>query len=98
MNQMLSNPGMLNTLVILQRGEITEHEIYTRIAKVTGDLHNREVLERIANEEYEHSLIWKKYTERDVSPDPVRVWYYYLLARVHRSLSESGTIRLIRTL
>jgi len=82
MNQMISNPEMLDTLVILQRGEITEHEIYTRIAKVTGDLHNREVLERIANEEYEHSLIWKNYTERDVSPDPVRVWYYYLLARV----------------
>jgi vacuolar iron transporter family protein len=82
MNQMISNPEMLDTLVILQRGEITEHEIYTRIAKVTGDLHNREVLERIANEEYEHSLIWKKYTERDVSSDPVRVWYYYLLARV----------------
>jgi VIT1/CCC1 family predicted Fe2+/Mn2+ transporter len=79
---MISNPKMLDTLIILQRGEITEHEIYTRIAKVTGDLHNREVLERIANEEYEHSLIWKKYTERDVSPDPVRVWYYYLLARV----------------
>ncbi len=73
---------MLDTLLVLQRGEITEHMIYSRIAATTRDSHNRDVLEQIAAQEYEHSLIWKKYTGRDVAPDMVRVWWYYLLARL----------------
>jgi len=71
----------LDKLTYLQRGEITEHRIYTRIAGSTRDAHNREVLSRIASQEYEHYLIWKKYTARDVAPDSYRVWFYYLLAR-----------------
>jgi VIT1/CCC1 family predicted Fe2+/Mn2+ transporter len=73
---------MLDTLVVLQRGEITEYEIYTKIAGATRDPHNREVLARIAAQEYEHYQIWKRYTAREVAPDRVRVWFYYLLARL----------------
>jgi rubrerythrin len=51
------NEPMLDTLLVLQRGEITEHMIYSRIAATTRDSHNRDVLERIAAQEYEHSLI-----------------------------------------
>jgi len=74
--------AMLDTLIVLQRGEITEHMIYTRIAATTRDPHNRDVLERIAAQEYEHYQIWKRYTARDVAPDTLRVWFYYLLARL----------------
>jgi VIT1/CCC1 family predicted Fe2+/Mn2+ transporter len=76
-----TEPAALDKLIYLQRGEITEHQIYTRIAGSTRDAHNREVLSRIASQEYEHYLIWKKYTARDVAPDSYRVWFYYLLAR-----------------
>lgn len=70
------------TLIMLQKGEITEHRIYQKIAAVTSDPHNREILTRIAEQENEHYRIWKKYTGRDVAPDQYRVWYYYLLARM----------------
>lgn len=70
------------TLMRLQKDEITEHCIYRRLAAATPDPHNREVLTGIAQQEYEHYLVWKKYTGQDVPPDTVRIWYYYLLARI----------------
>ncbi|MFA6226483.1 MAG: VIT1/CCC1 transporter family protein [Methanoregula sp.] len=69
-------------LLSLQKDEITEHHIYTKIAAATTELHNREVLTRIASEELSHYEIWKRYTRRDVAPDPLRVWFYYVIARL----------------
>ena len=70
------------TLLALQRGEITEHHIYTKIAAAQKDPHNREVLTRIAGDELGHYGIWKRYTHQDVAPDTPRIWFYYLIARV----------------
>ena len=70
------------TLLALQRGEITEHHIYTKIAAAQKDPHNREVLTRIAQDELGHYEIWKRYTKQDVAPNTPRTWYYYLIARV----------------
>ncbi|MGA2161924.1 MAG: VIT1/CCC1 transporter family protein [Methanoregula sp.] len=65
-----------------QRNEITEHRIYEKITGVTTDPHNREVLSRIAAEELKHYTIWKQYTAKEIVPDMLRVWYYYLIARM----------------
>jgi VIT1/CCC1 family predicted Fe2+/Mn2+ transporter len=81
-NEIPLKPEMLDTLLTLQQAEITEHEIYRRIGEVTPDPHNNEVLARIATQEYEHYLIWKKYSGRDIAPARLRVWYYYLMARI----------------
>jgi len=70
------------TLLQLQRDEITECSIYRKIAGKTKEAHNRDVLVMIADQEYEHYKIWKKYTGRDVGPDAVRIWYYYIMARL----------------
>lgn len=67
-------------LLAMQKSEITEHQIYTRIAATTKDDHNREVLTRIAGDELGHYAIWKRYTKQDIAPDMLRVWYYYLIA------------------
>ena len=82
MSEIPLKPEMLDTLLTLQQAEITEHEIYRRIGEVTPDPHNNEVLARIATQEYEHYLIWKNYTGRDIAPVRLRVWYYYLMARI----------------
>ena len=68
------------TLLTLQRGEITEHHIYKKIAAAHQDAHNREVLERIANQELGHYAIWKQYTRQDVAPSTLRIWFYFLIA------------------
>ena len=46
----------------LQCQEITEREIYIKIAKGIKDISNRETLLKIADEELIHYEIWKKYT------------------------------------
>lgn len=76
------DPAHIQTLLAMQKGEITEYHIYTRIAEVTADAHNREVLTRIAKDELGHYAIWKRYTQQDVAPDTFRIWFYYLIARV----------------
>jgi VIT1/CCC1 family predicted Fe2+/Mn2+ transporter len=82
MKQPLFEPDLMATLLAMQKGEITEHHIYTRIAEGTGDARNREVLTRIARDELGHYTLWKKYTQQDVAPDTLRIWFYYLIARV----------------
>ena len=69
-------------LLLLQRSEITEHHIYTKIAAATPEPANRNVLTRIAAQELEHYGIWKRYTKQEVAPDRKRIWYYYLVARI----------------
>jgi VIT1/CCC1 family predicted Fe2+/Mn2+ transporter len=66
----------------LQKNEITEHHIYLKIAQVTPDPHNRDVLTRIASEEYHHYTVWKQYTGKEIGPVFLRVWFYYLIARL----------------
>jgi vacuolar iron transporter family protein len=82
MTATLDDPKLIRTLLAMQMGEITEHHIYTKIASAEKDPHNREVLERIAQQELEHYGIWKRYTQQDVAPKTLRIWLYYLNARV----------------
>lgn len=78
----VTDPVLTTRLLATQRAEITEHIIYSRLADVTRNGNNREVLERIASDERAHYETWKEYTGCDVSPDPFRVAVYFILARV----------------
>ena len=53
-----------------------------KIAGVTADPHNQEVLFRIAAEELTHYTIWKQYTAKEIGPSMLRIWFYYLIARL----------------
>ncbi len=75
-------PELAARIARAQRTEITEHYIYRRLAGVTRNLHNREVLERIADEELSHYRLWSDYTGKTAKPYPFKVLVYYLLARV----------------
>lgn len=68
-----------NTLLIMQRGEITEYYVYTNIAKTIKDPKNKEIIERIGKEEKAHSEIWKKYTEVDAKPNQLRILWFTLM-------------------
>jgi VIT1/CCC1 family predicted Fe2+/Mn2+ transporter len=69
-------------LLIFQQNEITEHHIYTKLAKTVSPAENRRVLEQIAADELRHSHQWSKYTRREVKPDKFKVWKYYWISRV----------------
>lgn len=67
-------------LLRFQRNEITEHNIYKRLAKIVKSDENRKILERIAEDELRHYQGWKRYTEKDVSPNMWAVWFYVLIS------------------
>jgi VIT1/CCC1 family predicted Fe2+/Mn2+ transporter len=65
-----------------QKTEITEHLIYRKLAEITRNPHNRSVLERISREERGHYEFLKRFTGKELAPHRIRVWWYYLLARI----------------
>jgi VIT1/CCC1 family predicted Fe2+/Mn2+ transporter len=69
-------------LLIYQKNEVTEHHIYQRLAGVIESPENRQVLEKIADDELRHYRAWRRYTQQDVEPDRPKVWWYYLVSRI----------------
>jgi len=69
-----------NTILKMQRDEITEHVVYDRLSRSVKDPHNSSVLKRISDDELEHYQFWKKFTKRDVKPDTFKIWKYYLIS------------------
>ncbi len=65
-----------------QRAELTESEIYHRLAATARDSHNAEVLRRIAGDERAHHDFWKDRTGAEVKPKVLQVVLYVLLARL----------------
>ncbi|MCL7387774.1 MAG: VIT1/CCC1 transporter family protein [Thaumarchaeota archaeon] len=65
-----------------QRNEITEHFIYERLARSIKDPQNREVLKRISDDELRHYSFWREYTRKDVKPDNLKVWKYFLISKI----------------
>ncbi len=69
-------------LLMYQKAEITEHHIYTRLARMLKSPENRAILERIAADELRHHHRWRENTGEDVQADRLKVWWYCLISRV----------------
>ena len=68
-------------LAIAQRNEITEHHIYSRLAKLVKNPANSRVLAKIGDDELRHYHYWKTFSGKDESPDSAQVRWYVTLAR-----------------
>ncbi len=66
----------------MQQNELNESVIYREIAKFAKGEHNREVLNRLADEEAGHCEIWRTYTGRDLKVQKAKVFKYKFLARI----------------
>ena len=44
------------------------------------DAYNKEILESIAAQEFEHYNFWKKYTNEEFKPSTWKIWKYYLIS------------------
>jgi VIT1/CCC1 family predicted Fe2+/Mn2+ transporter len=65
-----------------QRGEITEHYVYMRLAASCRDKKNASVLKNIGEQEMKHFLFWKSKTGQDIKPDRFRLSRTVFLARI----------------
>jgi len=75
-------PEILATLERFQRIEITEYQIYSKLAERVADEENRKILLQIAEDERRHARDWQQYTKKDIHPNRWQVWWYYLISRV----------------
>jgi VIT1/CCC1 family predicted Fe2+/Mn2+ transporter len=66
------------SLVRLQKMEITEAEVYKKLAKKQKNMNNKRILEQIAEQEINHYNILRKSTEVDVKPSKIRVSLHVL--------------------
>lgn len=66
----------------MQQNELTESVIYSEIAKFAKGDENKETLQRLAREEMAHYEIWKSYTDIEMKPNKLKVFWYKLMARI----------------
>ena len=66
----------------MQQNELTESVIYSEIAKFAKGDENKETLQRLAREEKSHYEIWKSYTDIEMKPNKLKVFWYKLMARI----------------
>jgi vacuolar iron transporter family protein len=65
-----------------QQTEITEYQIYKRLAQRINSPENAQIIQQIAEDELRHYNGWKKYTNEEVQPRWFFVWFYYLISLV----------------
>lgn len=78
MGQSISKAA-LDTIRGMQQTELNEWATYKAAAKLIKDDKNKMVLERLADEEYTHYEIWKKYTGVEMKPNQALVFFRKLL-------------------
>jgi len=69
-------------ILTAQKSEITEHLIYGKLEQSVKDPKNKEVLKRISSDELKHYNFWKGYTHKDVKPDNLKIWKYFLISKI----------------
>ncbi len=65
-----------------QQTEITEYQIYKRLASRINSPENARVLNQIADDEMRHYKGWKKYTDQDIEPRWFFVWFYTTVSMI----------------
>jgi len=66
----------------VQRNELTEYYVYTRLAEICKDSHNSDILRKVGEEELVHSKYWKGKTGVDVKPDRFKIFRTILMTRI----------------
>tara|TARA_Y100000310_G_C20687265_1_gene819884 strand:- start:793 stop:1668 length:876 start_codon:yes stop_codon:yes gene_type:complete len=66
----------------LQKNEITEHLIYSKLASKSKDKHNKEILKQMSADELKHYKFWKSITKQDIKPNLIKVYFYMLLSNI----------------
>ncbi|MGZ4920547.1 MAG: VIT1/CCC1 transporter family protein [Halobacteriota archaeon] len=65
-----------------QQMEITEYELYQKLAKTAKEHENREVLTHIAQDQLRYYTQLKAVTDQDITPSAFDLYAYYWIARV----------------
>lgn len=64
-----------------QQNEIDAYYIYQSLAKRTKNKHNASILFSIASDEKNHYNILKEYTQKEITPNKLKIFFFIFLAR-----------------
>jgi len=78
----LINADTLKSLRKAQKNEITEYQVYLKIASSTKDEQNKIILKQIARDELRHHDELKRFTGKDCSPNILKVYFYTFISRI----------------
>lgn len=74
--------SLIPMILKIQKNEITEHHIYSKLADSIKDVKNARVLKKIAGDEKIHYEFWKQYTSADVKPGRWKILKFYWIAKI----------------
>jgi len=72
----------LDSIRLAQKNEITEYNIYARLANNIRNKGNADVLRKISEDEKRHYDFWKQYTNEEIKPSRFRLVKYYWIAKI----------------
>lgn len=72
----------MDKLLVAQKNEITEHYIYSNLAKIEKNPKNKKILESISKDELGHYNIFKKYTKQEIKPSSFKIFKTLLASKI----------------
>lgn len=72
----------MKLLLEMQQNEVTEHAVYLNLVKFVKKEDDKKILENIAREEYAHSKILEKYTNKKLKPEKFKVLKFFILSMI----------------
>ena len=75
------NKKLLAAVKAMQRKEITEYHVYTRLAELCKDPHNADILRSLGEEEKRHYLYWQDKSGVEIKPSRFNKFLSILKAR-----------------
>jgi VIT1/CCC1 family predicted Fe2+/Mn2+ transporter len=79
-------------ITALQQNEVTERQIYLNLSQRVKKESDRATLRRIAGEEAKHAETWRRYTNKKLRPQWIKVWFYTLVSII---LGYTFTIKIM---
>ena len=79
---MAISKSIKNQLLKFQKNEVTEYHIYKKLAEKQKFEPNKKILAEIANDELAHYGDWRQYTEMEIGPNKLQIWFFLLISKL----------------
>lgn len=82
MRENILNKNDAEKILTMQKNEITEYHLYSKLSESTKHHQNSKLLRSIAEDELSHYNFLKGYTKREVKPSKWKILAFYLAAKI----------------
>lgn len=81
-NKKTLTPLVRKQIIQAQRNEVTEYHIYKRLARKASRKKDKDVLNKIADDELRHYKTWMRYSGREVEPSRWNIIKYLWISNI----------------